>query len=299
MKIGLQLPVFASDGAAIREFAVAAEVNGFDSVWTGDHFVIPAVVNAPYPYAWRFSSDIDDLFPIRNFLEAVSLCGFVTGATSTLKMGVGIFVLPMRNPVAFAKELATLDLLSSGRILVGIGAGWLAEEFEALGLPFAERGERTDEYIAIMRALWGADQPVGFKGKYHSFKEVYCEPLPFTPGGPPIWVGGHTPAALRRCARLSDGWHAIELSPDEFSSHNARLDELLRSEERAPEEVARTVALRLRLSGDSIDEAVDLVDAYAERGCDLLVVLATASRSVEENVIRAKRLRDALGDRYI
>lgn len=299
MKLGLQIPVFSKDGPAIREFAQAAESLGFDSVWTGDHFVIPAVVNAPYPYAWRFSSDIDDLFPIRNFLEAVALCGFVMGATTRLKFGVGIFVVPMRNPVAFAKELATLDVLSNGRIVVGVGAGWLEEEFEALGVPFANRGARTDEWVDIMRALWSAQQPVAYSGKFHSFREVYCEPIPVTPGGPPIWVGGHTEPALQRCARYASGWHAIELSPSEFAEHSARLDDLLQQCGRSSGDVVRTVATRLRLSGDSIDQAIALVDEYSEVGCDDLIVMATPSRSVSDNIARAKRLRDALGGRYL
>lgn len=294
MKLGLQIPIFSADGPAIRDFAAAAEELEFDSVWTGDHFVIPARIEAPYPYAWRFSSGLEDLFPVRTFLEAVSLCGFVAGATTHLQIGVGVFVLPMRNPVAFAKELATLDVLSGGRVIAGVGSGWLAEEFAALGLPYEQRGARTDECVEILRALWSPEQPVSFQGRFHSFPPVYCEPVPVTPGGPPIWAGGHTDVALRRCARLATGWHAIELSPDDFARRSVKLDELLVAEGRAPGDVARTVATRLRLSGDSLDEAIATLDAYAAAGCDHLVVNSTPSRSVGENIRRAERLRAAL-----
>src|SRR5690606_8854309 len=119
------LPVFSAEGPAIRDFAVAAEELGFASVWTRDHFVIPARIESAYPYAWRFSSDLDDLFPVRAFLEAISLCCFVAGATRQLEIGVGVFVLSMRNPVALAKELASRDVLSGGRVIAGIGTGWL------------------------------------------------------------------------------------------------------------------------------------------------------------------------------
>lgn len=294
MKIGLQLPVFSTDGAAIREFAVAAESLGYDSVWTGDHYVIPALIEAPYPYAWRFADDIRDLFPVKSFLEAVALCGYVAGATDRLEIGVGVFVVPMRNPVALAKELATLDVLSGGRVIAGVGAGWLAEEFAALQVPYDERGARTDEWIEILRALWAPEQPVGFDGRFHSFDPVHCEPVPVTPGGPPIWIGGHTPAALRRCARHGDGWHAIELTPDDFAAATAQLDELLAAAGRAPADVARSVATRLRLGVDDLGSAVETVAAYEAAGCDHLVVVSTASRSVAENVARAERLRAAL-----
>lgn len=294
MKIGLQLPVFSGDGVAIRDFAVAAESLGYDSVWTGDHYVIPATIEAPYPYAWRFAGDLDDLFPVKAFLEAIALCGFVAGATERLQIGVGVFVLPMRNPVALAKELATLDVLSGGRVIAGVGAGWLAEEFHALGASYDERGARTDEWIEILRSLWSPDQPVAHDGRFHRFGPVHCEPVPVTPGGPPIWVGGHTAAALRRCARVGVGWHAIELSPADFAAASTRLDELLVDAGRAPREVVRTVATRLRLGGDDVTAAIETVAAYEDAGCDHLVVVSTASRSVAENIGRAQRLRDAL-----
>jgi probable F420-dependent oxidoreductase len=294
MKIGLQLPVFAAEGSAIRDFAMAAEDLGYDSVWTGDHFVIPADIASGYPYAWRFSPTVPRLFPIPDFLEAIALSSFAAGATTRVEIGIGILVLPLRNPVALAKELATLDLLSGGRVIAGIGAGWLLEEFDALGVPHDHRGARTDEAIDILQALWCAEQPVSFSGLFHSFAPVYCTPLPPRPGGVPIWVGGHTEAALRRCARAGSGWHAIELPPQEFAARSARLDEYLVAAGRSPTEVERSVATRLRLSGDSLAESLTLIDAYEAAGCQHLIVNSTPSRSVAENIGRAARLRAAL-----
>jgi probable F420-dependent oxidoreductase len=294
MKIGLQLPVFSADGTGVLRFAEAAEDLGYDSVWTGDHFVIPADVRSSYPYSWRFPAYSGSLFPAPSFLEAVALCGFVAGATRHIEIGVGVFVLPMRNPVALAKELATLDVLSGGRIIAGIGTGWLTEELDALGLPADRRGARTDEAIAILRRLWGNDQPASFDGQFWSFGPVYCQPAPVRAGGVPIWVGGHSEAALRRCARTGAGWHAIELPPQEFAAHSARIDELLMADGRNPGDVQRSVAIRLRLSGGSVDDATALVAAYRDAGCDHLIVNCTPSRSVTDNIARAARLRGEL-----
>jgi len=297
MKIGLQLPLSATDGTGVAEFARAAEDLGYDSVWTGDHLVIPAQISSSYPYAWRFPGYSGSLFPTQAFLEAVALCGFVAGATTRVEIGIGVLVLPMRNPVALAKELATLDTLSGGRVIAGVGSGWLTEEFDALGVRADHRGARTDEAIAILRLLWGEDQPASFEGKFWSFGPVYCQPVPPRAGGVPIWIGGHTESALRRCARLGTGWHAIELPPEEFAAHSARLDELLVAHGRTAAEVERSVATRLRLTGCDLSEAVAMVRAYEDAGCDHLVVNSTPSRPVGDNITRAARLSSALETR--
>ena len=146
----------------------------------------------------------------------------------------------------------------------------------------------------MLRTLWSEPQPVSFRGRFHTFRDVYCEPVPVTTGGPPIWVGGHTDVALRRCARLGDGWHAIELPPEEFAAHSRRLDELVVAEGRQPNSVARTVATRLTLSGDDLEAACSTVQAYERAGCDHLVVMSTPSRTVTDNIRRAERLIGAL-----
>jgi len=136
---------------------------------------------------------------------------FVAAATTRIKLATGILILPQHNPVLAAKQIATLDHLSGGRILIGIGVGWLEEEFAALGVPFAERGARTDEYIAAMRELWSADKPT-FNGRFVSFKEAYCRPQPVN-RRVPIIVGGHSEAAARRAGRLGDGYFPARGAP--------------------------------------------------------------------------------------
>ena len=293
MRIGLQIPLFTSKPEDFQSYSVAAEKLGYDSVWFGDHLVIPAQIESPYPFAERFAADVP-IFPSYNYMHAGVICGFLAAATSTIDIGIGVFVLPMRNPVVFAKELATIDVLSSGRVIAGIGCGWMKEEFEAIGVPFSERGKRTDEWLAIMRALWSDDQPVAFSGNYHSFPAVYCQPTPVTPGGPRMWGGGHSIPSLRRCVRSMKGWQAVELPPKEFAQLNARLDQLLLEAERQPSEVERSLFTRLRLSSPNLDDAMKTITSYRDAGCDHLVVSGSPGRSIEENIDRVTRLRNAL-----
>ena len=182
--------------------AQAGEEAGFESMWTVEHTVIPAGYAPEYPYApsGRMSGGRDD-FPLPDPLIWMA---FIAQATKRIKLATGILILPQHNPVITAKQVATLDHLSGGRILLGIGVGWMREEFAALGVPFEHRGERTDEYIAALRELWSADRP-SFKGKYVRFENAYCRPQPANKRVP-IIVGGHSQAAVRRAGRFGDGY---------------------------------------------------------------------------------------------
>lgn len=182
--------------------AQAAEAAGFESLWTVEHTIVPAGYASAYPYdpSGKMPGGRDD-FPLPDPLMWMA---FVAAATARIKLATGIFILPQHNPVLAAKQIATLDHLSRGRVLLGIGIGWLREEFNALGVPFEERAARTDEYIAALRELWSADKPT-FKGRFVAFKEVYCRPQPVTKSVP-IIVGGHSEASARRAGRLGDGF---------------------------------------------------------------------------------------------
>jgi len=182
--------------------AQAGEEAGFESMWTVEHTVIPAGYAPEYPYApsGRMSGGRDD-FPLPDPLIWMA---YIAQATKRIKLATGILILPQHNPVITAKQVATLDHLSGGRVLLGIGVGWMREEFAALGVPFEDRGGRTDEYIAAMRELWSADKP-SFKGKYVKFENAYCRPQPVRKRVP-IIVGGHSQAAVRRAGRLGDGY---------------------------------------------------------------------------------------------
>jgi probable F420-dependent oxidoreductase len=197
------------DPAKAVELAQAAEAAGFESIWTVEHTVVPGSYGSTYPYAGGAKmAGGNDAIPLPDPLIWMA---YVAAATRKIRLATGIMILPQHNPVVVAKQVATLDHLSGGRILLGIGVGWLKEEFEALGVPFDERGPRTDEYIAILRELWSADKPT-FDGRFYRFKDAYCRPQPVGKHVP-IIVGGHSLAAARRAGRLGDGFFPARGAP--------------------------------------------------------------------------------------
>jgi probable F420-dependent oxidoreductase len=202
MKFGLafsNIGSFAGPRQAI-ELARAAEAAGFESVWTVDHVVIPAGYRSVYPYdpSGRLGPD-DTVFP-----DPLIWLTYIAAATSTLRLGTAILILPQRNPVILAKELATLDHLSDGRVILGVGVGWLKEEYEAVGVPWEGRGRRGEESIGAMRALW-SDERASYHGETTSFSDCFLRPQPAR-GTIPIHIGGHSPTAARRAGRLGDGF---------------------------------------------------------------------------------------------
>ena len=212
MHFGLALP---GRGALARPDALVtlarrAEALAYSSLFVTDHVIVPTAYDSTYPYSesGRVASDWS-----QGYLEPLALMSFLAGVTSRIQLGTSVLVVPYRNPVVTAKMLATLDVMSGGRVLLGAGVGWLREEFEALAAPpFDERGAATDEYIQLMRACW-TKEPVEWKGKYYRLASVSVLPKPAQTGGIPIWVGGHTDVALRRVGQLADGWHPIGQRP--------------------------------------------------------------------------------------
>jgi len=192
--------------------AQLAEEHGFESLWTVEHTVVPAGYASEYPYSADGKMPGGDAVSITDPLIWMS---WVAAITTRLRVATGILILPQRNPITLAKQVATLDMLSGGRVDLGVGVGWLREEFDALGVPFEERGARTDEYIAALRALW-SDDPVTFKGEFVSFERCHSNPKPVQKGGIPIVVGGHTNAAARRAGRLGDGFFPGRASDEEL-----------------------------------------------------------------------------------
>ena len=189
------------DGAGAARLARLAEAAGFDSVFAVDHVALPESYESTYPYApggrlpgGQFAAMPDPLIWM----------AFAAAATTRLRLMTGVIILPLRNPLVLAKQVATLDQMSGGRIELGIGVGWLREEFEALGIPFAERGRRADEHVAAMRALWREDG-ASFAGRFVAFDRVTCSPKPVA-RAVPIIVGGHSEAAARRAGRIGDGF---------------------------------------------------------------------------------------------
>ena len=204
MKFGIS---FANAGPAAHpahaaELARLAEESGFESLWTVEHVVVPRDYASAYPYAkdGRMPGGEETDIP-----DPLIWLAHVAAVTQRIRLATGILILPQRNPVILAKEVATLDLLSGGRVLLGVGVGWLAEEFAALGVPFEGRGARADEYIKALRQLWSGGDAT-FEGKFTSFERAVSRPQPEQKGGPPIIIGGHSEAAARRAGRLGDGF---------------------------------------------------------------------------------------------
>jgi probable F420-dependent oxidoreductase len=195
---------------SLAMLARTGEELGFAIISVSDHIIIPKAINSTYPYneSGTFAGS-----PSGECLEQLSLLSFLVGVTSSAKLLTSVMVLPHRPPVLTAKMLATVDVLSNGRLIVGCGVGWMREEFEAIGAPsYDERGFVGDEYIRAFKELWTSDNPA-FEGKYCRFTNVAFAPKPVQKPHPPIWTGGESPAALRRAGRLANAWYPIGSNP--------------------------------------------------------------------------------------
>ena len=207
-------------------FARQAEALGFYCLTIADHVIVPKDISVPYPYT------VDGKYPGTGYhLETLSTMGFLAGATQRIRFATSVMILPYRNPIVTAKMLASLDVLSGGRVIVGAGVGWMKEEFENIRTePFSERGKVTDEYIAAFRELWTSENP-SFDGKYCRFSDIVFLPKPVQKPTIPIWIGGHSKQAIRRAARLGDGWHpiggvpTIPLEPQDIAADMSMLRE--------------------------------------------------------------------------
>lgn len=242
MRFGFPIPTRGSLGTldTIRRLGRAADEYQYDSIWITDHIVIPKTTQSKYPYSPDGSFDLE---AAQHYLDAPTVLSYLAGVTDRPALGSSVLILPYRNPVLVAKMIATLDVLSRGRVILGVGVGWMREEFQALNLTtFGDRGAATDEYIEVLRALWKKEWP-SYKGRFYSMDEVRFFPKPVQKPHPPIWIGGHTKAAIRRAARLGDGWHPIGLrppaglTPEEYAKAAADLRSQAREAGRDPKAI--------------------------------------------------------------
>lgn len=254
---GINMGACLDPRTAIR-VAVAAEAAGFDSVWTAEHVVLPEprTPESPIPASVAL-------------LDPAVALAHIAGHTTTIRLATGIIILPQRNPVVLAKELASLDVLSGGRLIFGLGAGYIPKEFAACGIPFAERGARTDEAIAVLRDLWTAKKP-GFEGRFFRYAEIDAHPRPVQRPHPPIVVGGMSAPAFRRAVAHGNGWYGFALDPDAAEKCLAGLKQAAEQVERpaslGPLEISVTPSI-------GIDPAS--VERYAHLGVHRLVPIAT------------------------
>ena len=271
------------DAQALVGLACRAEELGFDSVWVHDH-----VFNVGHVF---------DRIGDKPYYEPLTLLSFVAARTERVRLGTSVLVLPYHNPIRLAKTAATLDVLSGGRLLMGVGVGLIEKEIRAMGSPYAERGAYTDESIAIMRALWTQDEP-SFDGKYYRFDGMKFSPKPRQKPSIPVVIGGVSRAAIRRAARLGDGWQPLGLSPEALGQGIAQLRTEAQACGRDVSKIPVSIAMSLATSrlgrhalGTKPAEIVQNARAYASLGVETLIVSANTSdpreaRSALEMVAR-------------
>ena len=302
MKLGICLPHYGRPIEVPRLLEVArhAEARGLDSVWVTDHVVIPSAT----PIIYR-----------EDMLDPLAVLPWLAGVTSRIALGTSVVILPYRSPIPVAKLLASVDVLSGGRLIVGAAIGWLEGEFEALGVPFKERVSRSEEALELFRTLWTQPHPE-IQTKHHRLHDVTCSPMPLQKPRPPIYVGGNSEGALRRVARLGDGWHATATTVEAFGQGVETVGRFWKD---AGREGAPALSLRIPILIDGVHRpAVDMsllrgrhvvggpVAAIVEElrgfralGCQhiaLEVSYATYPAIVETIDVIAERLRPAVAD---
>lgn len=260
-----------ADPKQVLDLGPEAERMGYDSIWVMDH-----LFNTGY---------IRERLEDRPYYHPMAMLSYMSATTSRVILGTSVLVLPYHNPVELAKYAATLDQMSGGRVTLGIGVGAMTEEFEALGIPMSQRGSLTNECINLMRELWGSTKP-----EYHSrnwdFSDLYFSPKP-TQSSIPLWVGGSSTGALRRTARLGDGWHPTGLSPEDFAIGRAEISSLAQAAGRNPDDIAMSTrvevevhggpssqraASRARLPGDDMGALRTGLEAFREAGVEHFIL---------------------------
>ena len=272
-QIGVTIPNNwgVADPQEVLALGPEAEQMGYDSIWVMDH-----LFNTGY---------IRERLEDRPYYHPMAMLSYMSATTSRVTLGTSVLVLPYHNPVELAKYAATLDQMSGGRVTLGVGVGAMTEEFEALGIPMSQRGSLTNECINLMRELWASAKP-----EYHSrnwdFSDLYFSPKPVQ-ASIPLWVGGSSPGALRRTARLGDGWHPTGLSPEDFAIGRAEIQSLARAAGRNPDYIAMSTrvevevhggpssqraASRARLPGDDMGALRAGLEAFSEAGVDHFIL---------------------------
>ena len=278
MDWGIHLPHLGrqATGRALLDFARHAEELGYHSGWVSDHVAWPRHIESKYPYTDDGSFAASPDMP---WLDPIGTMFFVAAGTERLRLGTTVLILGYRPPVLTAKAIASLDHLSEGRVLLGVGVGWMREEFDALGMPFDHRGKRADEQLALFQALF-TDPAPSFSGEFYDVPEVGFAPKP-PPGRVPIWVGGHSEAAYRRVARFGDAFHAAFQSVEEVTAGWDRVRKLVAEAGREPADVRLSIRLYLDPEGamspdksiaGSSAQMVDTVGRWREIGVDHILL---------------------------
>jgi probable F420-dependent oxidoreductase len=273
MKIGFMLPMFGvmANHENMIKMAHFAEEKGFESVWSPDHIVMPTKIETPYPYT-KSRDYIAD--PNGAHLEPFTSLAFIAGHTKRVRLGFTVLIAPYRNPIETAKQMASLDVLSNGRLIVGTGAGWLNEEFEALNISHERKWPRTDEYIRIWKELWTAEEP-SFEGEFYNFADVRCLPQPIQKPHPPITIGGNGNSCFRRVVNLADGWQVVSEGPDFTYSKGGNLESSLQVLHKMSEESGRdpkTIEITVVVIAGTPEGVIRDIPRYEKLGVTRLIL---------------------------
>ena len=265
MKFGLAFASsIAIDHQASMDICRRAEAAGFESLWGGEHVILPSKIESSYPYT---ADGKIPAMPDTPIPDPLIWLAFAAAAAPSMRLGTCILIVPQRNPLILAKELATLDQLSGGKVELGLGVGWLQEEFDALGVPWERRGARNDEYIEAMRTLWSGPE-VEFHGEFVDFPKVTCSPRPVQPTIP-ILVGGDSDVAIRRAARLADGYFPGEGDVDRLASLITRVRQAAEDAGRDPDEIEINAMFSTQMT-----DPVAGVEKFTELGVGRIMVPA-------------------------
>jgi probable F420-dependent oxidoreductase len=281
--------------AAIQQIGQLAEELGYDGILTGDHITIPKQIASQYPYrkqAEALGYNPYAVFTTIDWLDAFTVLALLIPATEKVRLGTSVTIIPYRHPLEMARVVATLDVVSGGRVIFGAGVGWMAEEFRLLGVPFEERAARTREYIAVMKEVWSKETP-HFAGKFVQIEQdLYFAPKPLQQPHPPIWVGGESLPALKRVVEFGDGWHIGPVGLEEITPQFARLRELMTA--------AGRDFSQLEITSMVDNRALSPVDirAYRDLGVQGLYVVAPGPDPASVLAVMRefpKKVQDAVG----
>jgi probable F420-dependent oxidoreductase len=281
----------ATSAPALEEFATVAEDCGVESLWVGEHVAVAADYAPRYPYSpdGRMTLPEDTVLP-----DPLEWLSFLAAVTRRVRLGTGTIVLPVHQPVMLAKRVATLDALSGGRVLLGVGLGWQAEEHEALGVAYADRGARADEAIVVLRRLWGEEEAT-YAGRFTRFDRLRSDPKPVA-GAVPILVGGSSLAAARRAGRLGDEWFpSSDLTPEAVATRMGVVRRAAVEAGRDPEAIGLTVRPTMSIPGAVFDR--DRVQRYADAGATRVVISAAETEARGPEALR--RLLETYFERVV
>lgn len=257
MDLGVFLPISgrAAGPETLKEAACQAEALGFDSIWAADRIIIPWEIKTSYPYSEGSRFIVP---PDRPFLEPLTCLAFLSGCTQRILLGMSVLVLPYRHPLYWAKVATTIDQLSKGRLVLGVGTGWMAEEFEALAAPFQERGKVTDEQLDMLKQLWQKERS-SFQGLYYRFDNIAFYPKPLQKPGIPIWVGGEGPRAQRRAAAHGDAWfpYFVRITPEELKRRFDNVQQWAAEAGRDPDQIRFACCLPIEVGTKPVAQEED------------------------------------------